>query len=133
MLQGHLTGGAIGRRVRHACRTADCLPTGRPVPYAVSRRLNPPLLRPQKRSVTLCQPTAQTTTPCVARRAKHPKARSTHRRKNIPLYRNSELSYKRNTPVHEKGRSYVVTNRGPGCGGRGQRRREMWSTGRAED
>jgi hypothetical protein len=35
--------------------------------------------------------------------------------KNIPLYRNSESAYMQDTPAHEKGRSYVVTNRGPGC------------------
>ena len=37
---------------------------------------------------------------------------------NIPLYRNSDLSYKRNTLTRDKGRIAIVTNRGLGCDGR---------------
>ncbi|MGL9617194.1 hypothetical protein QRQ56_04265 [Bradyrhizobium sp. U531] len=37
---------------------------------------------------------------------------------NIPLYRISELSHKRNTPVRDKGRIAIVTNRGLGSDGR---------------
>lgn len=37
---------------------------------------------------------------------------------DILLYRNSDLSYKRHTLARHKGRIAIVTNRGPGCGGR---------------
>jgi hypothetical protein len=60
--------------------------------------------------------------PTMTRRAKHPRnspARmSTPARRNIPLYRNSDLSYTRNTPARDKGRIAIVTNRGLGCDGR---------------
>ncbi|MET4390519.1 hypothetical protein ABIB73_006301 [Bradyrhizobium sp. F1.4.3] len=38
-------------------------------------------------------PGYETTTPCVARRAKHPSGGSTRVEENIPLYRNSETAY----------------------------------------
>src|SRR4051812_12820928 len=37
---------------------------------------------------------------------------------NIPLYRNSDLSYTRSTLARDKGRIAIVTNRGLGCDGR---------------
>ncbi|WP_440640687.1 hypothetical protein ACSHT2_05375 [Bradyrhizobium sp. PUT101] len=37
---------------------------------------------------------------------------------NIPLYRNSVLSYTQNTLARDKGRIAIVTNRGPGSDGR---------------
>ena len=50
--------------------------------------------------------------------------RSSPHRKNIPLYRNSELSYPSRQPGPTKGRVAIVTRRGPGSGGRGFRWRE---------
>ena len=37
---------------------------------------------------------------------------------NIPLYRNSDLSYRQDTLARDKGRIAIVTNRGPGSDGR---------------
>jgi hypothetical protein len=58
----------------------------------------------------------------MVRRAKHPVSLTTPPVKsyvqNIPLYRISDLSYKRNTPARDKGRIAIVTNRGPGSDGR---------------
>ncbi len=54
----------------------------------------------------------------VARRAKQPNCRSRRGGENIPLYRNSDLSYRQNTLARDKGRIAIVTNRGPGSDGR---------------
>jgi hypothetical protein len=66
----------------------------------------------------------------MTRRAKHPRKFSTShvkpRLRNIPLYRNSDLSYIRNTLARDKGRIAIVTNRGLGCDGRDGVGRE-WS------
>jgi hypothetical protein len=51
-------------------------------------------------------------------RAKFPPRLSSARHKYIPLYRNSDLSYTRNTLARYKGRIAIVTNRGLGCDGR---------------
>ncbi len=48
------------------------------------------------------------------RRAKHRRGLSSGLLKNIPLYRNSDLSYVSAIPAHQEGRSYVVTDREPG-------------------
>ena len=72
------------------------------------------------------------TSACVACRAKHPSAGSIGACQNIPLYRNSDLSYVFAILIREKGRSYVVTSRGSGCGGRGRRRCGTWCAGRVE-
>src|SRR3954449_10556674 len=57
-----------------------------------------------------------------ARRAKHPHKFPTRLsisvRQNIPLYRNSDLSYLRDTLTRDKGRIAIVTNRGLGSDGR---------------
>jgi len=57
-----------------------------------------------------------------ARRAKHPHKfaprLSISVRQNIPLYRNSDLSYVRDTLTRDKGRIAIVTNRGLGSDGR---------------
>jgi hypothetical protein len=58
---------------------------------------------------------------------------SSPRRKKIHLYRSSELPYVLAIPAHQEGRSYVVTDRGRGCGGRGSVGHEMVRAGRAED
>ena len=66
----------------------------------------------------------------MTRRAKQPTktplSLSSPRAINIPLYRNSDLSYKRNTLARDKGRIAIVTNRGLGCDGRDGVGRE-WS------
>ncbi|MGY8711975.1 hypothetical protein RAD16_40120 [Bradyrhizobium sp. 18BD] len=58
----------------------------------------------------------------IARRAKQaidPIARLSSRgHANIPLYRTSDLSYRRDTLARDKGRIAIVTNRGPGSDGR---------------
>ena len=43
---------------------------------------------------------------------------SSHGSQNIPLYRNSDLSYIRNTLARDEGRIAIVTNRGLGSDGR---------------
>src|SRR5438874_8354091 len=57
-----------------------------------------------------------------ARRAKHPHKFPTRLSipivQNIPLYRNSDLTYKRHTLARDKGRIAIVTNRGLGSDGR---------------
>ena len=54
---------------------------------------------------------------------------SIRRRKDIPLYRNSEMSYMSAIPAILEGRSYVVTICEPGCGGRGSVVRERCGQG----
>ncbi|MET4273053.1 hypothetical protein ABIB68_002375 [Bradyrhizobium sp. F1.2.2] len=51
-------------------------------------------------------------------RANFPPRLSIPARKNIPLYRNSDLSYVRDTLTRNKGRIAIVTNRGLGSDGR---------------
>jgi hypothetical protein len=60
---------------------------------------------------------------------KTPRMLSISRRKNIPLYRNSEMSYVSAIPAHQEGRSRVVTFRELGCGGRGSVVRERCGQG----
>ena len=50
-------------------------------------------------------------------------------RKNIPLYRNSVSAYVSAILIRRKGRSYVVTSRGSGSGGRGSVVHERWEQG----
>ncbi len=50
--------------------------------------------------------------PALPRRAKQSDPLSTPSCENIPLYRNSDLSYLSRIPAHEKGRSYVVSSAG---------------------
>lgn len=57
--------------------------------------------------------------------------RSSPRRKNIPLYRNSELRYQPAIPAQGEGRSYVVTNVGRGAVDAAEPAR-MWRAGRDE-
>ena len=52
--------------------------------------------------------------------------------KNIPLYRNSVSAYVSSILIRRKGRSYVVSNRGSGSGGRRQRRAREAGAGRDE-
>jgi len=52
----------------------------------------------------------------------HPSLRSIRSRRNIPLYRNSELSYSPVTSSRSEGRIAIVTKRGVSGGGRGLRR-----------
>jgi hypothetical protein len=56
-----------------------------------------------RRSANEAIPALRTTSPCAARRAKHARAGSIDPRENIRLYRNSVLSYDRNTLAHERG------------------------------
>nr|AWM00377.1 hypothetical protein CIT40_10260 [Bradyrhizobium amphicarpaeae] len=57
-------------------------------------------------------PVGQNTPPILPPRLSIPN------RQNIPLYRNSDLPYKRNTLARDKGRIAIVTSCGPGCDGR---------------
>ncbi len=50
--------------------------------------------------------------------------------KNIPLYRNSEMTYVSPIPAHQEGRSCVVTVASRACGGRGSVGRERSGAGR---
>ncbi len=58
----------------------------------------------------------------IARRASQPRALtsilSSPFSQNIPLYRNSDLSYKQDTLARDEGRIAIVTNRGLGSDGR---------------
>jgi len=70
-------------------------------------------------ALRLCPPYG--TISCVARRAKHPCHGSSRAHKDIPLYRNSELSYRCATSSQSEGRIATVTKRGVSGGGRGLR------------
>jgi hypothetical protein len=66
----------------------------------------------------------------AARPAKHTSAGSIDPCQNIPLYRNSVSAYVSAIPIRRKGRSYVVSNRGSGSGGRRRRRAREVGAGR---
>ena len=61
---------------------------------------------------------------CAARRAKHPIHGSTPAVENIPLYRNSEISYASRNPAQGRGAYRDRHERGSGGGGRRWHRRE---------
>ena len=129
-------------RAALACRTSPglrCAPSGlrtsiipSPSLRGAQRRSNPESLRRKildcfaALAMTCClqartTPRRSSKRP-LARRATHPHnpapRLSSPAAANIPLYRNSDLSYKRNTLARDKGRIAIVTNRGLGSDGR---------------